>query len=76
MIVNVKDDSGREMLAIGCPIIYEMATVKDLRNAIAAAIEICISYKEPKDVSDPYHLYLLSKLNQVLTEDIEKGGEV
>lgn len=75
MLVPVKDTEGHQMIAVAMRPISSMQEVKDLRDCIAATLEVCVSYKEAKEASNPYHLYLLSKLNQVLTEDIEKGSE-
>lgn len=65
-------------MAVAFPPIYDMDTVKDLRDALMETLEICVSYPEAKEASKPYHLYLLSCMIKELNKDIEeqKGGNV
>lgn len=80
MIKMVVDSQGREMAAIATPNIWSLNEVRNLRDALAEVIEICISYEEAKATVGHDSLFTLSSLCRELTKDIEeclkKGGKV
>lgn len=77
MIRPFFDSERKEMVpALVFKDIWSTGMVKDLRDALADALENLVSYQDPKDGTRPFTLHLLSNMIQELTEDIEKGGEV
>ncbi len=75
MLILHMDEDDKTYLAVAFPPIHDMNAVKDLRDALFEVMEICVSYQEAKDVSNPYHLYLLSCLIKELTKDLEHKEE-
>ena len=72
MLILHFDKDDKTYLAVAFPPIYDMNAVKDLRDALFEVMEICVSYQDAKDASNPYHLYLLSCLIKELTKDLEQ----
>lgn len=78
MLIPHMDEKDNTYLGVAFSPIHDMNAVKDLRDALMEVLEICVSHRETKDASNPYHLYLLSCLIRELTKDLEdkeEGGE-
>lgn len=81
MLIKTKDSKGIDMIAIASHPVHDMEDVEHFRNALMHTLEICVSYPETKDSSDPYHLYMIINFIEEITKDLEsykerKGGEV
>lgn len=76
MITMVKNEKGSELPAISFPEIGDTSLLPCLRDALLDAVESCVSYKEAKENTNPYTLYILTRMIAELNKDIEKGGKV
>lgn len=81
MITDVKNERGFNQISFSFPEIGDRSMLPRFRDALLDALETCVSYKEAKEATDAYTLYLLTRMVAELNKDIEneneeKGGKV
>ena len=79
MIKTFTNDKNDLIPCFSFPSIWNEDLTESLRDALSDILHNIVSYKDPKEGTDPYSLYLLTEMINELTKDVDninkkKGG--
>lgn len=79
MVTSVKNKDGQIVPSFSFPSIWDNAQAETLRDALIDILQNIVGYKEPKECTRPYSLFLITEMIDELTKDVDilnkKGGQ-